>query len=153
MKKLFLVSCILLPLLLLALVASSADKPKRQASPAGAKVYVVSPEDGAKVKKQVKVIFGLTGMGICPAGITVEGQPIPDTGHHHLLVDVDQLPPMDEPLPAEQHDKVKHYGKGQTEAVLELTPGKHTLQLIFADYAHVPHNPPVMSKKITVIVE
>ena len=153
MKKLSLFSWIVLFVLMLALPAFSAEKPKRYPSTPGAKVYVVSPEDGQKVKKQFKVIFGLSGMGICPAGITVDGQPIPDTGHHHLLVDVDKLPPMDEVLPTEHHDKVMHFGKGQTESMLELPPGKHTLQLIFADFAHVPHDPPVISKKITVIVE
>ncbi len=130
------------------------EKPKRQPSPKGAKVYVVQPKDGRTVKKKVKVVFGLKGMGICPAGITAAGGiPFPDTGHHHLLVDVDKLPPLDMPLPADRPDNVKHFGKGQTETILELTPGKHTLQLIFADYAHVPHNPPVMSEKITITVE
>jgi hypothetical protein len=153
------ISPCLLTLLLAAVVmslpvaAQDDAKPKRQSSPEGAKTYIVAPQNGSTVKKKFKVNFGLTGMGISPAGITVQGQPIPDTGHHHLLVDVVKLPPLDVPLPADQHDKIMHFGKGQTETMLELAPGTHTLQLIFADYAHVPHDPPVMSEKITVIVE
>ena len=129
------------------------EKPKRDSSPKGAKVYIVQPRDGKTVKTKVKVVFGLRGMGIIPAGVTANGVSFPDTGHHHLLVDVDKLPAMDMPLPADKPDSVKHFGKGQTEVMLELTPGKHTLQLILANYAHVPHNPPVVSKKITITVE
>ncbi len=126
---------------------------KRQPSPKGAKVYVVSPRDGATVKKKFKVVFGLKGMGICPAGITAQGVPIPDTGHHHLLVDVDKLPNFAQPLSDQVPEKIKHFGKGQTETMLELSPGKHTLQLVFADYGHFAHNPPVVSKKITITVK
>lgn len=143
----------LIPALMLALPVSGADKPKRQDSPKGAKAYIVTPKDGKTVKSKVKVVFGLRGMGVSPAGITASGQPIPGTGHHHLLVDVDKLPAMDMPLPADKPDTIKHFGKGQTEVTLELKPGKHTLQLILADFAHVPHNPPVLSKKITVTVK
>lgn len=125
----------------------------KQASPKGAKVYIVNLKDGKSYKKNVKVIFGLSGMGIVPAGITASGQPLPDTGHHHLLVNVDKLPDMNAPLPADKPQNILHFGKGQTETMLELPPGKHTLQLLFADYAHVPHNPPVMSEKITITVE
>jgi hypothetical protein len=154
MKHRHLLTLSVIPALLVAWSAQSAEpKPKRQASTKGAKVYVVSPKNGEVVEKNFKVIFGLSGMGISPAGITVDGLPIPDTGHHHMLVNVDKLPPMDVPLPADQHDHVMHYGKGQTETMLELPPGKHTLQLIFADYAHVPHDPPVISEKITVVVK
>jgi len=127
-----------------------------RASPKGAKVYIVNLRDGKTVKAKkgkVKVIFGVSGMGICPAGITASGQPIPNTGHHHLLVDVDKVPPLDQPLPADKPDTVKHFGKGQTEVDLELKPGKHTLQLVFADYGHYAHNPPVVSKKITITVK
>ena len=102
---------------------------------------------------KVKVVFGLKGMGICPAGVVADGGvPYPDTGHHHLLVDMKELPPMDVALPVDLPN-VKHFGKGQTETVLELSPGEHTLQLVFADYAHVPHNPPVVSKKIKITVK
>ena len=112
-------------------------------------------KDGKNVKagkNGVKVIFGLSGMGICPAGITASGVPLPNTGHHHLLVDAGEVD-LKKPLPADKPETVKHFGKGQTETVLKLKPGKHTLQLILGDYAHVPHNPPVMSKKITITVK
>jgi hypothetical protein len=136
-----------------ALAADHHDKPKRTPSPAGASVYIVSPKDGATVKKKFKVVFGLTGMGICPAGITAaDGKPLPDTGHHHLMVDVSEMPAMDTHLAADKPTSILHFGKGQTETMLELPPGKHTLQLVFADYAHVPHDPPLISKKLTVTV-
>ncbi len=121
----------------------------RSYSPKGAKSYIVQPRDGKTVKKKFKVIFGLRGMGIAPAGINM-----PDTGHHHLLVDVDAKDyDMSTVLPGDQMDKVKHFGKGQTETMLELAPGKHTLQLVFANFLHIPHNPPVVSEKITIVVE
>jgi len=84
-------------------------------------------------------------MGIAPAGIKIE-----NTGHHHLLIDTDAPADMSQPLPAS--DKVVHFGKGQTETTLTLPPGKHTLQLLLADQNHIPHNPPVISKKITITV-
>ena len=146
-----------------AAVTQAADKDKhghgehadhkRQPSPKGAKVYIVTPKDGKTVKKKFKVVFGLKGMGICPAGITAQGVPIPDTGHHHLLVNVDKLPDFSKPLAADIPEKIKHFGKGQTETMLELPPGKHTLQLVLADYGHFAHNPPVVSKKITITVK
>ena len=139
--------------LFLAYGAAQIETPKRNPSPAGAKVYIVSPANGATVAKSFKVIFGLTGMGISPAGVTAEGQPIPNTGHHHLLVDVAQLSPMGEALTTTNTTHIMHFGKGQTETMLDLTPGPHTLQLVFADYAHVPHDPAVISEKITVTVQ
>ena len=84
-------------------------------------------------------------MTIAPAG-----DDTPNRGHHHLLVDVDQMPDMRAPLPANEH--FMHFGKGQTETQLTLPPGKHTLQLVFANYLHIPHDPPLVSKKITVTV-
>jgi hypothetical protein len=125
--------------------AAPAARAPRTPSPAGAEVYIIEPADGATVAKDFTVKFGLRGMGVAPAGINVE-----KTGHHHLLVDVETLPPLDAPLPNDaQH---RHFGGGQTEVALTLPPGKHTLQLLFADYLHVPHDPPVLSKKITVTV-
>nr|WP_294501422.1 DUF4399 domain-containing protein [uncultured Rhodopila sp.] len=88
--------------------------------------------------------MGLSGAGVAPAGIEKA-----NTGHHHILVDTD-LPPLDQEIPNDKNHL--HFGKGQTEARLELPPGKHTIQLLFADDAHVPHNPPLYSKKITIIV-
>lgn len=113
-------------------------------SPEGAKVYIISPADGATVPATFTVKFGLSGMGVAPAGTDKA-----DTGHHHLLIDGDNMPDMGEAL----GKQVKHFGGGQTEATITLTPGKHTLQLILGDKGHVPHNPPVVSEKITVMVE
>ena len=115
-------------------------------SPKGAKAYIISPKDGDTVKSPIRVIFGLAGMGVAPAGVD-----IPDTGHHHLIIDLDELPSVDVPLPATKN--VVHFGKGQTEAALELSPGKHTLQLVLGDKIHLPHSPPVISKKITITVK
>jgi hypothetical protein len=117
----------------------------REPSTAGAEVYIVSPKDGATVKGPVTVVFGLKGMGIAPAGIKLDG-----TGHHHLLVDSDVPADLSQPLPATE--KVLHFGKGQTETSLPLAPGKHTLQLVLADSLHIPHDPAVISKKVTITV-
>lgn len=113
-------------------------------SPEGAGVYIISPQDGATVSNPVTVRFGLSGMGVAPAGVDK-----PNTGHHHLLIDVESLPAMDKPMGGE----VKHFGGGQTETVLELSPGRHTLQLIMGDRYHIPHNPPVLSDKIAITVK
>ena len=118
----------------------------REPSPAGADVYIVSPKDGDKVKSPVTVVFGLKGMGVAPAGIKFD-----NTGHHHLLIDSDV--PADLSLPLAANEKSVHYGKGQTETSLTLPPGKHTLQLVLGDSLHVPHDPAVASKKITILVE
>ena len=136
-------------LLALALVAAiptalAADAPRTPA-PAGAEVYFITPQDGESVSQFLVVKFGLKGMGVAPAGVE-----IPDTGHHHLLIDVAgsdfaRAVPMDE-----QHI---HFSKGQTETFVELKPGTHTLQLVMTDHAHLPHDPPVVSRKITVTVE
>jgi hypothetical protein len=129
----------------LALAATVVSAQDRMASPADAQVYIISPKDGAKVSSPVTVQFGLKGMGIAPAGVKIE-----NTGHHHLLIDSDAPTDLSQPLPAS--DKVVHFGKGQTETQVKLTPGKHTLQLLLGDSTHVPHNPPVISKKITITV-
>ena len=129
----------------LALAATVASAQDRMASPTDAQVYIISPKDGAKVSSPVTVQFGLKGMGIAPAGVKIE-----NTGHHHLLIDADAPTDLAQPLPAS--DKVVHFGKGQTETTVKLTPGKHTLQLLLGDSTHVPHNPPVISKKITITV-
>jgi hypothetical protein len=114
-------------------------------APEGATVYIISPKGGATVKGPVKVQFGLSGAGIAPAGTQIDG-----TGHHHLLIDDPQVD-LTQPLPA--NDQVKHFGKGQTETTLTLKPGKHTLQLLFADWKHQPFNPSVSSTKITITVK
>ncbi len=117
----------------------------RHPSPEGAVVYIISPKDGATVKSPVTVLFGLRGMGVAPAGVNM-----PNTGHHHLVVDTD-LPDLDSPFPTTPNNI--HFGKGQTETTIELEPGKHTLQLVLGDMNHVPHQPAVFSKKITIQVE
>lgn len=117
----------------------------RTASPAGAAVYFISPQNGAKVTSPFTVRFGLKGMGVAPAGVTNA-----NTGHHHLLIDSD-LPPDNLPIPND--DKHRHFGAGQTEVELTLPPGQHTLQLVLGDANHVPHQPPVRSEKITITVQ
>jgi hypothetical protein len=117
----------------------------RTASPAGAKVYIVSPADGATVKSPVKVVFGLSGMGVAPAGVQFE-----NAGHHHLLIDAELPAELGQPLPAT--DNIRHFGKGQTEASIDLKPGKHTLQLVLGDHMHIPFAPVVASPKITITV-
>jgi hypothetical protein len=112
----------------------------------GAKVYIVSPKNGETVSSPVTVQFGLKGMGVAPAGVTTA-----NTGHHHLLIDVDPLPDMNLPLP-QGNNNIRHFGAGQTEVDLTLTPGRHTLQLVLADAVHLPHDKPLMSEKITITV-
>ena len=122
----------------------AADLP-RSAAPTDAELYFISPQDGATVKSPVTVRFGLRGMGVAPAGVAIE-----NTGHHHLLVDA-ELPPQDMPVPADANHV--HFGKGQTEAAVTLAPGRHRLQLLLGDHLHIPHDPPVASKPITITVE
>jgi hypothetical protein len=116
-----------------------------QTAPADARVYIIEPKDGAVLSSPVKVVFGLSGMGVAPAGTQVA-----DTGHHHLLIDNPQVD-LSKPLPATA--QIRHFGKGQTETMLTLKPGKHTLQLLFADWKHQPFNPSLMSDKITITVK
>lgn len=108
-------------------------------------LYFISPQNGVTVSEKFSVKFGLRGMGVAPAGVDAA-----NTGHHHLLIDVDTLPPMDVPLPSSEN--IHHFGGGQTETSLTLAPGKHTLQLLLGNHSHIPHNPPVMSEKITIMV-
>lgn len=135
--------------LALSMVASSyvvADghaHVKPTVSPEGASVYIISPKNGDTVETTFNVTFGLSGMGVAPAGTEKA-----NTGHHHLLID-GKVPDMSQPLGA----NVKHFGGGQTESEITLEPGQHTLQLILADHLHVPHNPPVVSDTVTVTVK
>jgi uncharacterized protein DUF4399 len=128
-----------------AIALASTLAQAREPSPAGAEAYIVSPKDGAKVTSPVTVVFGLKGMGIAPAGIKFD-----NTGHHHLIIDGDA--PADLSLPIPANEKSVHFGKGQTETSLTLAPGKHTLLLVLGDSLHVPHDPAVISKKITITV-
>ncbi|MBB6092692.1 hypothetical protein HNQ60_001570 [Povalibacter uvarum] len=140
MKRLFIAAA-----LAVGVAAIAAAQIKRTPSPAGAELYFIAPVDGATVTSPITVKFGLKGMGVVPAGIAFDG-----AGHHHLVVDAD-LPPLDKPIPADANHV--HFGKGQTETTLELKPGKHTLQLLLGDQIHVPHDPAVVSKKITITVK
>ena len=135
----------LLALLIAFGAYAHAAEPGRSPSSPNTQLYFIAPLDGAVVAPTFTVRFGLHGMGVAPAGIDA-----PNTGHHHLLIDMEQLPPADAPLPANEH--VKHFGAGQTETELTLEPGTHTLQLILGNYLHVPHDPPVVSEKITITV-
>ena len=115
-------------------------------APDNAKVYFLSPADGEIVAQNFTVKFGLSGMGVAPAGIARD-----QTGHHHLLIDIEELPDMSKSLPAS--DQILHFGGGQTEAELTLEPGTHTLQLLLGNHLHIPHKQPVISEKITVVVK
>jgi hypothetical protein len=114
------------------------------ASPEGAKAYLISPANGETVPHTFTVRFGLSGMGVAPAGTDKAG-----TGHHHLLIDRAEMPPAGMPMDG----TVQHFGGGQTEVELTLEPGEHSLQLMLGDMKHVPHEPPVMSEKIMIQVE
>ena len=114
-------------------------------APNDAKVYIVEPADGATLPETFTVKFGLSGMDLVPAGVDKE-----NTGHHHLLID---KPEYDVATSLPSTEQIKHFGKAQTETELTLTPGEHTLQLVLGNYAHVPHDHPVMSEPITVTIE
>lgn len=125
----------------------SMPPPAANTAASGAEVYFIAPRDGAIVHGAVTVRFGLKGMGIAPAGVKFD-----NTGHHHLLVDTD-LSALKLDAPLTVSDKILHFGKGQTETSLTLAPGKHTLEILFADYLHSSFNPPLHSKKITITVK
>ncbi|WP_225314998.1 DUF4399 domain-containing protein [Marinobacter confluentis] len=135
----------LLSALLIAPISAFAQD-MSSAAPDNAEVYFIEPADGATVEGTFRVAFGLRNMGVAPAGVERD-----KTGHHHLLINTDVPSDMSKPLPAT--DQVKHFGGGQTETEVTLPPGKHTLQLLLGNYAHVPHSPAVASKKITITVK
>jgi hypothetical protein len=125
-------------------VEAATEEMARTPSPPGASVFFIEPKDGATVLSPVHVQFGIQGMEIAPAG-----ENKPNTGHHHLLVDA-PLPPLDREIPSDLNHL--HFGRGQTDTMLTLTPGEHTLQLLLGDYEHIPHDPPLMSAPIRVRV-
>jgi hypothetical protein len=129
--------------LLFPLAGFAADLQPTPA-PAGARVYFIEPRDGATVKGPVKVVFGLAGMGVAPAGVQTD-----KTGHHHLLIDE---PKVDFAAPLPASEQVVHFGGGQTETTVSLAPGTHRLQLVLGDWKHQPHRPPVVSETITITV-
>jgi hypothetical protein len=114
-------------------------------APADAYLYIIWPLDGAKIKGAFWCRFGLRNMGVTHAGDATA-----NSGHHHLLIDVNE--PLDPNLPIPQDKNHLHFGAGQTEARIDLPPGKHTLQLVLGDANHVPFSPPLVSKKITITV-
>jgi|TARA_B110000196_G_scaffold197806_1_gene169473 hypothetical protein len=120
---------------------SNDEEPRNTAN-----LYIISPADGTTQKNPVKIVFGLSGMGVAPAGVDIA-----NTGHHHLLIDLDTLPDKSLPIPSD--DKHRHFGAGQTETTIDLSKGSHTLQLILGNHSHVPHETPVVSKKITINIE
>jgi hypothetical protein len=129
--------------------ALAADGARDNYWPAGAKINIVSPKAGAKVKSPVTIVFGHKGLELAPAV-----DKTPKSGHFHLLIDQGVPDDLSVPLPTTDH--LLHYGKAQTEVTLDaskLPPGKHTLQLIMGDASHIPHNPALVSKKITITVE
>lgn len=110
------------------------------------RLFFITPSNGEEVTSPITIKFGIVGMEVVAAGINK-----PMSGHHHLLVNVKNLPDMKSPIPS--NDNHLHFGKGQTETLLKLPTGKHTLQLLFADYVHVPHLKPLISEKIEIIVK
>lgn len=118
---------------------------ERTAAPENAAAYIIWPTDGAVISGgRFWVRMGLRNMGICPKGVKIS-----NVGHHHLLIDT-ELPSFEQEIPSDRNHL--HFGAGETEARIELPPGKHTLQLLVGDHDHVPHDPPVYSKKISVTV-
>jgi hypothetical protein len=138
-----------LALAVLALSVATAIPPAKAQtpSPAGAKAYFINLKDGEEVTSPFLVQFGLSGMGVAPAGVEK-----PNTGHHHLLIDTKLTDEqLKEAIPMDDHHK--HFGGGQTEALVTLPPGQHTLQLMLGDWTHVPLVPPVASEPITITVK
>ena len=132
----------------LSLLAAPQDTAQAGNTPAAknAYLYIGWPNDGEVIHaRRFRVWFGLRNIGIAPAGIEKA-----NTGHHHLIIDA-PLPPFDQEIPSDKNHL--HFGAGQSEAIIELPPGKHTLQLLMGDFEHVPHNPPVYSKQITIYVK
>ncbi len=128
-------------------ITTDSAQVQRTPAPAGASVFFITPVDGQTVHNPVVVKFGISGMSIAPAG-----DARPASGHHHLLIDT-QLTDAELNQPIGKDAQHLHFGKGQTETTLELTPGQHTLQLVLGDANHIPHEPPVMSARITINVE
>jgi hypothetical protein len=130
-----------------SILISFAPATAQMPSPTGASVYFINLHDGDTLSSPFKVQFGLVGMGVAPVGVEK-----PNTGHHHLIIDTTlSADELKAPIPADaQH---LHFGGGQTEAMVTLPPGQHTLQLVLGDWSHVPHVPPVMSPVIKVTVK
>lgn len=130
---------------IILLFSISANALEMTPGSSAASVYFITPLDQDSVSKKITIRFGLENFGVAPAGVQID-----QTGHHHLIVDAD-LPPLDQPIPA--NNNYVHFGKGQTEVEIELLQGTHTLQLLLGDFMHIPHNPPIYSKKIQITVD
>ena len=128
----------------MALPASALD---RTPAPEGAQAYIVAPADGSTISNPVTVVFGLEGMGVAPAGVDAE-----NTGHHHLLVNIDPAT-IDYAGPLPATDEIIHFGGGQTQVTLDLPAGTHELRLLLGDQNHIPHEPPILSEPIMLTVE
>jgi hypothetical protein len=135
---------IVFALLCVPFAAWAADVPSTPITP---HAFFVNIKDGDTVTSPVNIKFGITGMEVAPAGTNK-----PNTGHFHLLIDT-ALTADQQKLPIPKDDRHLHFGKGQTEASVDLKPGKHTLQLVMGDGNHMLHNPPVVSDKISVTVK
>jgi len=119
--------------------------PARTASAVEATVFFVSPADGETVSNPFSIVFGIEGMSVAPAG-----QDVPDSGHHHLLIDTG-VPDLWLPIPKDENHI--HFGDGSTATEITLEPGEHTLQMLLGDHLHIPHDPPLMSDLITINVK
>lgn len=115
-------------------------------SNSNAKVFIISPENNSTVTNPVKIVFGASGMKIVPAGVNENL-----SGHHHLLIDVKELPDLSKPIPSDKN--YLHFGKGQKSAEIQLEKGVHTLQLLLGDHMHIPHTNPIYSEKIIITVK
>ncbi|CAL75186.1 hypothetical protein BRADO1285 [Bradyrhizobium sp. ORS 278] len=127
------------------MLAPSDAAAQARTAPKDAYLYIISPDDGDTVKSPFWCRFGLRNMGVTHAGDSFS-----NTGHHHLLIDSNEPISPGEPIP--QDRKHLHYGGGETEALIDLPPGKHTLQLVMGDGMHFNFDPPLVSKKITITV-
>jgi Domain of unknown function (DUF4399) len=132
-------------LMLSAILASPAFS-QGKLPPEDASLYFIWPQDGAVIKGAFWCRFGLRGMGVTHAG-----DDFPNSGHHHLFIDINDPVDPNEAIPQDKNHL--HFGTGQTEARIELPPGRHTLQLVLGDAQHFPFKPPVVSKKITILVK
>lgn len=135
----------LIAILTALFISAPAFADDKSPAPDNARVYFITPAHGETLKSPVTVRFGLEGMGVAPAGMDKS-----NTGHHHLIIDA-PLPDFAYAVPKDDHHR--HFGGGQTQVTLELAPGAHRLQLLLGDHSHLPHDPPVVSKVITIIVE
>ena len=146
MRTAFFISAIALAALTAMLAVRSDAEAGQTPAAKNAYLYIGWPNDGEVIRtRRFRIWFGLRNAGVAPAGVEKA-----NTGHHHLIIDA-PLPPFDQEIPADKNHL--HFGAGQSEAIIELAPGKHTLQLLMGDHQHIPHNPPIYSRKITIEVK